>query len=81
MRNNFLLIMAILWVCICMHGQNKQLLYDFNEIPQSLMVNPGVEIDYKWYTAIPATNISFQAGSSGVDVDDIFANDGLDFTD
>lgn len=80
MRNNAILVLTILLVCICMHGQNKQLLYDFNEIPQSLMVNPGVEIDYKWYAGVPVSNISFQAGSSGVDVDDIFANDGLDFT-
>lgn len=64
-----------------MKGQNRQLLYDFNEIPQSLMVNPGVEVDFKWFSSIPATNVSFQAGSSGVDVDDIFADDGLDFTD
>ncbi len=81
MRNNGILVLAILLVCICMHGQNKQLLYDFNEIPQSLMVNPGVEIDYKWYAGVPVSNISFQAGSSGVDVNDLFLNDGLDFTD
>lgn len=81
MRYNGILVLAISLVCICMHGQNKQLLYDFNEIPQSLMVNPGVDIDYKWYAGVPVSNISFQAGSSGVDVNDLFLNDGLDFTD
>lgn len=81
MRYKGILVLAISLVCICMHGQNKQLLYDFNEIPQSLMVNPGVDIDYKWYVGVPVSNISFQAGSSGVDVNDLFLNDGLDFTD
>ncbi len=81
MKNHSILFSAILLACFGLRGQNKQLLYDFNEIPQSLIVNPGVEVDFKWYAGIPATNISFQAGSSGVDVNDIFADDGLDFTD
>ncbi|MEO9893385.1 DUF5723 family protein, partial [Aurantibacter sp.] len=81
MRNTKLLIFAMFLVGVFAQGQNRQLLYDFNEIPQSLMVNPGVEVDFKWYAGIPATNISFQAGLSGVAVNDIFADDGLDFTD
>jgi len=81
MRNKYSLVVAILLTYVCTYGQNRQLLYDFNEIPQSLMVNPGVSIDFKWYAGIPATNISFQAGSSGVAVDDIFADDGIDFTE
>lgn len=80
MSRNGILVSAIFLVCIFVRGQNKQLLYDFNEIPQSLMVNPGVEVDYKWFAGVPASNISLQAGSSGVDINDIFANDGLDFT-
>lgn len=80
MRNYGVLVLAILWACTFVHAQNKQLLYDFNEIPQSLMVNPGVEIDYEWFAGVPLSNMSFQAGSSGVTVNDLFANDGLDFT-
>jgi len=63
-------------------GQNKELLYDFTEIPQSLMVNPGVQSDFQWYAGVPTlSQISFQAGSSGLSVSDLFANDGLDFND
>ncbi len=76
------LFATILWVGLFAHGQNKQLLYDFTEIPQALMVNPGMEADFKWYAGIPAlSGISFQAGSSGISVNDLFANDGLDFND
>ena len=63
-------------------GQNKQLLYDFSEIPQSLMVNPGVESDFEWYAGIPLlSGISVHGGSSGLSVNDIFADDGLDIND
>lgn len=62
-------------------SQNKQLLYDFYEIPQSLLINPGVKTGEKWHAGIPMiSGLSFQAGSSGVTVNDLFANDGIDFT-
>ncbi|WP_222984911.1 DUF5723 family protein [Flagellimonas meishanensis] len=62
-------------------SQNKQLLYDFYEIPQSLMVNPGVKTMERWHTGVPfISGLSFQAGTSGVTVNDLFANDGIDFT-
>jgi len=77
-----LIITALLWVSFAIHGQNKQLLYDFVEIPQAAMINPGVATDFQWYTGIPAlSGISFQAGSSGISANDIFANDGLDIND
>ena len=76
------LFTTILWVGIFAHAQNKQLLYDFTEIPQALMVNPGMENDFNWYAGIPVlSGISVQAGSSGISVNDLFANDGLDFND
>lgn len=60
-------------------AQNKQLLYDFQEIPQSLMVNPGTNVDFQWYAGIPGLSaVSLQAGSSGISVNDLFANDGID---
>ncbi|MCP4976683.1 MAG: hypothetical protein GY931_11015, partial [Maribacter sp.] len=76
------LITSILWGGLFAHAQNKQLLYDFTEIPQALMVNPGMETDFNWYAGIPVlSGISIQAGSSGISVNDLFANDGLDFND
>ena len=65
---------------VCLNAQNKQLLYDFYEIPQSLMVNPGVKASERWHVGIPVlSGNSFQVGTSGVTVNDLFANDGIDF--
>ncbi|WP_273272735.1 DUF5723 family protein [Maribacter polysiphoniae] len=75
-------IITALWAGLFVHAQNKQLLYDFTEVPQALMINPGMETDFSWYAGIPAlSGISFQAGSSGISVNDIFADDGLDIND
>ncbi len=82
MRTTPLLFVVLFWVCLAMQGQNKQLLYDFVEIPQAAMINPGMETDFQWYSGIPAVSgIMLQAGSSGISVNDIFADDGLDIND
>ena len=61
-------------------SQNKQVLYGFSEIPQALLLNPGGEIKNDWYFGIPLlSHIHVKAGSSGVSVYDLFANDGIDF--
>jgi len=78
-------ITSVLWICLLwvmvVHAQNKQLLYDFYEIPQSLMLNPGVKVPYKWHVGVPLlSGFSLQAGTSGITVNDLFANDGVDFT-
>ena len=65
-----------------MCAQNKQILYDFTEIPQALMINPGMQTSYKWYAGVPLlSGTSFQAGSSGITVHDIFADDGVDINE
>ncbi len=75
-------VITIFCIGLFMHAQNKQLLYDFTEVPQALMINPGMETDFSWYAGIPLlSGISVQAGSSGITVNDIFANDGLDIND
>lgn len=82
MRFQKTFLATILLVCVYAHGQNKQLLYDFGEVPQSLMINPGTKVDFKWYAGIPMlSGISLQAGSSGISANDIFADDGLDIND
>ncbi|NHF58254.1 hypothetical protein FK220_002795 [Flavobacteriaceae bacterium TP-CH-4] len=79
MRKCTLLFLTLFGLVFCALGQNKQLLYDFTEIPQSLIVNPGAKTDVRWYSGIPVlSGISFQAGSSGLSVNDIFADDGID---
>jgi len=63
-------------------AQNRTLLYDFTEIPQSLMVNPGVQAGFEWYAGVPLlSGTVVQGGSSGITVQDIFADDGLDIND
>ncbi len=62
-------------------AQNKQLLYDFMVVPQALMLNPGARANYQWYSGVPMlSGISAYAGTSGISVNDIFANDGVDIT-
>jgi len=63
------------------HAQNRQLLYDFNEIPQALMLNPGMKTSQRWHVGVPMiSGLFFQASTSGVTVNDLFADDGVDFT-
>ncbi|WP_373517263.1 DUF5723 family protein [Pricia sp.] len=82
MRTSQLLFAVLFWVCLVVQGQNKQLLYDFTEIPQAGMINPGMETDFQWYSGVPAlSGLMLQAGSSGISVNDIFANDGININD
>lgn len=68
---------AILFICILSflrtHGQNKQLLYNVNDLPQTLMSNPGAHITFDGHIGIPLlSQLHFSAGSSGVHLYDIF---------
>ncbi|WP_420604249.1 DUF5723 family protein [Flagellimonas sp.] len=81
MKIGQLLLLTMLLGATSLWSQNKQLLYDFYEIPQSLSVNPGVKTLQKWHTGVPfISGLAFQAGTSGVTVNDLFADDGIDFT-
>ena len=80
MKQGKLVLLSFLLGCILLTAQNKQILYDFTEIPQALMINPGMSMDFQWYAGIPVlSGISFQAGSNGITVNDLFADDGVDF--
>ena len=71
------LILMITFTCF---SQNKQILYNFNSVPQSMMVNPGSDVKYNWFVGIPLlSGISVNVGSSGFSVYDLFANNGVDF--
>ncbi len=72
-------LILLLFTCIT-YSQNKQVLYGFNEIPQSLLINPGASITNDWYMGIPLfSHIHANFGASGVSVYDVFADDGRDF--
>lgn len=69
---------ALLTVVCCL-SQNKQLLYGLENIPQSLLLNPGGEVNTDKHFGIPfLSGNHFNAGSSGVTVFDIFGDDGGD---
>lgn len=60
-------------------AQNKQVLYGFKEIPQSLLANPGIQVPQKKHFGIPFfSQIHLNGGSSGVSVYDIFGDTGED---
>ena len=81
MKNVIWSVCTILIGMATLHAQNKQLLYDFYEVPQALMLNPGMKTPYQWHVGVPMlSGISVQAGSSGLTVNDLFAADGIDFT-
>ncbi|PQB04956.1 DUF5723 family protein [Aureitalea marina] len=75
-------ILTVLLVALLINwasAQNKQLLYGFSEIPQSLLVNPGEETNLERHFGIPLfSQFHINGGSSGVTVYDIFRNDGGD---
>jgi hypothetical protein len=70
----------IVFISISTVAQNKQILYNFTSVPQSLLTNPAADVNYKWYFGIPLLSaISVNVGSSGFSAYDFFANNGVDF--
>lgn len=81
MRKYLISIFAALCLCQGM-AQNKQLLYGFKEIPQSLLQNPGGRALYDKHFGIPLfSQVHLTGGSSGVSVYDIFATSGPDINE
>ena len=80
MKIRFCILFFFLFLVI--NAQNKQSLYDFNGVPQSLLLNPGARVDYIWHTGVPLlSGISINAGSSGLSIYELFADDGGNFND
>ena len=78
MRKLFLVF--ALQLCLFSFSQNKQLLYGFSEIPQSLMQNPGGKVKNDWYVGIPLlSHFHVNVGISGSTVYDVFADNDVDF--
>ncbi len=50
-------------------GQNQQILFDFDQLPQTLMLNPGAEVDYDKHFGVPfLSNIFFQVGATNKNI-------------
>ncbi|WP_347374200.1 DUF5723 family protein [Aequorivita sp. Q41] len=63
-------------------SQNKQILYGFDDVPQSLLLNPGAKVPQKKHYGIPfLSQLHFNGGSSGVTVYDIFKEGTGDIND
>ena len=55
-------------------SQNKQVLYDFAGLPQTLLLNPGLETDYKFHIGMPLlSGISSEIKSTGFSLAEIFS--------
>jgi len=49
--------------------QNNQVLYDFDQLPQTLLLNPGAEVDYDKHFGVPfLSNVYFEIGASNRDI-------------
>ena len=67
----------IVFFTIYCSGQNRPLLYNVDDLPQSLLQNPGARIDFIKHIGVPfLSQIHSSAGSTGVTAHDIFADDG-----
>lgn len=63
-------------------AQNKQVLYDFAGLPQTLHLNPGAEVDHKFHFGMPLfSQLSAQSGFTGFSTYDIFADNGIDINE
>ncbi len=65
----FLLYLTFILVGRLCVGQNMQVAYDFDRLPQTLMLNPGAEIDFDRHFGVPLlSNLYFQFGASNTGV-------------
>ena len=73
-------IFICLLVSVVCFSQNKEILYNFTPLPQSLLTNPGADVKYKWFFGVPLlSGVSANIGSTGINAYNLFANDGVDF--
>lgn len=76
----FILLLGLCSFCT-IFSQNKQVLFGFDEIPQTLLLNPGAPVNYKYHIGIPMlSGISVQSGLMGFTMADLFKIDNIDFT-
>ncbi len=78
MKKIFLVVLML--ITYSLTSQNKQILYGFDNIPQTLLLNPGSETNYKYHIGIPLiSGISAHANISGFTIADLFRADNVDF--
>ena len=66
-----LLNIGFIFFVISCYAQNKQLTYNFDQLPQTLMSNPGAVVNYKNHIGIPLlSSIYLQVGATNKNVTD-----------
>ncbi len=76
--SHFFLLLSFTF-CVTISSQNRQLLFGVNDLPQSLLLNPGAEVSFNKHIGIPfLSGLHVNAGSSGLNIDDLF-REGTDF--
>lgn len=76
----YLYLLLFFW-CGFSFAQNNQILYDFNQLPQTLLLNPGAEVDYNKHFGVPfLSNIFVQAGATNKNItyNNIYSDDTSD---
>lgn len=80
--NKILILFIAVFSHLTIVSQNNQVIYDFDEVPQTLLLNPGSNYSHDFFIGIPLlSGISLNGGVSGVTVYDIFADDGRNIND
>ena len=82
MKFPYSIFLLILFLYSGVLAQNKQFLYGFHEIPQSLLENPGGEVNFTKHIGIPfLAGVYVNAGTSNNLISNLFANDGVAIED
>ena len=60
----------------------QHIAFSFGETPQTLMLNPGSETNYKSHFGIPVlSNFQLTIGNTGFQMGDLFSNDSRPFNE
>ncbi|GAB1307629.1 hypothetical protein KH5_03120 [Urechidicola sp. KH5] len=78
---NPILIFCLFFLGIT-YAQNQQIIYDFDEVPQTLLLNPGADYSHDMFIGIPfLSGLSGHGGVTNLDAYDIFSDDGRSIND
>lgn len=77
--NKFFIFLTCL-INLSLFSQNKKILFNFTEVPQTLMINPGAETNFEWHAGLPLISGAYiHIGMSNFTMNNLFKNDNIDF--
>ncbi|NVK53680.1 MAG: hypothetical protein HWD85_12160 [Flavobacteriaceae bacterium] len=75
-----ILFILVVFVGCFSFGQNKKILFGFAELPQTLMLNPGAETNFRFHVGVPLlSGLSLEVGATEGKISDLFLNDQVSF--